>query len=196
MRPVRWFVLLFVSLLMVVASAPTAQANTGLKLFPTPTASSRPTGIAAGPDGNLWFTETGANAIGRITPAGVITEFPIPTANSSPWAITAGPDGNLWFTMPLGPGRGLGQITTSGVVTEFSCCHQPPLAISAGPDGNLWFTESGYLRRGMGGHSAGWIGRMTTTGVITEFPIPTVGSTPIGITAGPDGNLCFTEYKG
>ncbi len=38
----------------------------------------------AGTDGNLWFTEADANQIGRITPAGVITEFPVPTANSRP----------------------------------------------------------------------------------------------------------------
>jgi hypothetical protein len=31
---------------------------------------------------------------------------------------------------------------------------------------------------------------------ITEFPIPTSYSDPIGITAGPDGNLWFTEYLG
>ena len=54
--------------------------------------------ITAGPDGNLWFTELGG-AIGRTTPAGVITEFRagLPD-NSAPKDITAGPDGNLWFT--------------------------------------------------------------------------------------------------
>src|SRR3954469_5047322 len=35
----------------------------------------RPFGITVGPDGNLWFTERGANRIGRITLAGVVTEF-------------------------------------------------------------------------------------------------------------------------
>ncbi len=53
--------------------------------------------IAAGPDGDLWFTEFSGNAIGRITPAGVITEFAIPTAGSGPIGIAAGPDGNVWF---------------------------------------------------------------------------------------------------
>jgi streptogramin lyase len=38
--------------------------------FPTPTANSGPTGITTGPDGALWFTEGGANQIGRITTAG------------------------------------------------------------------------------------------------------------------------------
>ena len=30
-------------------------------------------------------------------------------------------------------------------------------------------------------------------GIITEFPIPTANSSSFGITAGPDGNLWFTE---
>src|SRR5262249_23331445 len=32
--------------------------------------------------------------------------------------------------------------------------------------------------------------------VITEFPVLTAGSDPFGITAGPDGNLWFTEQIG
>ena len=41
--------------------------------------------------------------------------------------------------------------------------------------------------------NAGWI---TTAGAVTEFPIPTPGSDTCGITAGPDGNLWFTERFG
>ena len=77
-----------------VASAAWAQTITE---FAIPTASSHPSEIAAGPDGNLWFTEEVANKIGRVTTAGVITEFAVPTANGEPQGITAGPDGALWF---------------------------------------------------------------------------------------------------
>src|SRR5215467_11039189 len=42
--------------------------------FSIPTAKSIPFGITVGPDGNLWFTESNANRIGRISPAGTITE--------------------------------------------------------------------------------------------------------------------------
>ena len=35
-----------------------------------------------------------------------------------------------------------------------------------------------------------------TTHVIAEFPVPTAGSHPVGITRGPDGNLWFTENAG
>ncbi len=61
-----------------------------------------------------------------------------------------------------------------------------PFDIVSGPDGALWFTEP------MGNK----IGRITTSGVITEFSIPTAGGEPTGITAGPDGALWFVELTG
>jgi len=147
-----------------------------------------PYGIAAGPDGNLWFTEyeVNHNNIGRITTTGVVTEFAIPTAGSGPTDVAAGPDGNLWFTELQG--NKIGRITVAGVITEFPIptAGASPQGITAGPDGNLWFTEEGKDQ----------IGRITTTGVITEFPTPTAASTPWGIAAGPDGNLWFAEYNG
>jgi streptogramin lyase len=162
--------------------------------YPLPTVGSFPFGIAAGPDGNLWFTEDhgNGNKIGRITTAGVITEFPTPTPVSTPTGITAGPDGNLWFTEKTV--SKIGRITTAGVITEFptppgdtrvcatDCGLSYPYGITAGPDGALWFTEA----------NASKIGRITTAGVITEFSTPTA-SESTGITAGPDGNLWFIE---
>jgi hypothetical protein len=65
--------------------------------------------ITAGPDRNLWFTETLANKIGRITPSGTITEYRVPTSNSNPGEITAGPEGDLWFTQS---GNKIGRITS------------------------------------------------------------------------------------
>jgi streptogramin lyase len=61
-----------------------------------------------------------------------------------------------------------------------------PVEITPGPDGNLWFTEQ----------SGNNIGRITTSGAITEFAALTTNSEPWGITAGPDGNLWFTERAG
>jgi virginiamycin B lyase len=72
-----------------------------------------------------------------------------------------------------------------------------PGGITTGPDGALWFTEEGTSR----------IGRMTTTGVVTnEFPVPTTPSAlpctdpafvpPLDqITVGPDGALWFTQPR-
>src|SRR5207249_4124769 len=40
------------------------------------------------------------------------------------------------------------------------------------------------------------IGRITTSGSVSEFGIPTPGSFPVGITAGPDGAVWFAERTG
>jgi streptogramin lyase len=66
-----------------------------------------PGSITSGPDGNLWFTEAGANSIGRINTAGQKTDFVVPTYNSSLTSIATGPDGNLWFTERLANKIGL-----------------------------------------------------------------------------------------
>src|SRR4029077_9616449 len=67
--------------------------------FAVPTANSQPGSLAAGPDGNVWFTEQNGNKIGRMSPAGaILDEFTIPTPNGGPGAIAAGPDQALWFT--------------------------------------------------------------------------------------------------
>ena len=52
-----------------------------------------------------------------------------------------------------------------------------PYAIAAGPDGSLWFTGS-----------SGTIGRMTTAGSFSQFPVPATGF-PLAIVAAPDGAL-------
>src|SRR5438094_4369341 len=153
-----------------------------------------PGGIVVGPDGNLWFTERGANKIGRISLTGDLAEFPIPTAASNPWRISTGGDGNLWFTERAA--NKIGRITPQGSITEFSRTNTPPgsqpLGISAGPDGNIWFTVPSPGLAPGGLNYEGLIGQITPSGTITEFPIG-LQRFPIGITAGPDGNLWFTE---
>ena len=140
-------------------------------------------GITGGPDGNVWFTELVGNRIGRITPAGEITEFPVPTANSEPIAITKGPDGNLWFAEQ--DGEKIGRLNPSThEIMEFPIPSGggEPRAITEGPDGNLWFSEDN-----------GDIGRITPTGTITQCTTGING--PIeGITKGPEGTLWFTEF--
>jgi streptogramin lyase len=194
-----------------------------------PVAAGNPRVIVPGSDGNLWFVEP--SSIGRITPAGILTEFPDP---NNPIDITPGPDGNLWFiegSVGCGGNGTVGRITTSGIITDFSfptCPHE----ISAGPDGNLWLTafdqniyrmdSSGSITGvfpvnscqalclGLGDITAGpdgnlWfldqfadpsssIGKITTSGVITEYPSPNVNTTLDRIAPGPcGGGLWFTE---
>ena len=152
--------------------------------FILPTPASRPSAITTGPDGALWFIELGGK-IGRITTAGNITEFPI-KGDGILHSITAGPDGALWVTEFTS--KKIGRIPTTATaenleLIEFTLPGSPaPFGITTGPDGALWFT---YFRAK--------IARITATGAVTEFTIPTENGSPGGITTGPDGALWFTE---
>jgi streptogramin lyase len=158
--------------------------------FPLPTAKAYPSSIVQGPDGAFWFTESHVanSAVGRITTGGTVTEYPTPTTNGEPSEITVGPDGNLWFTEIQG--NKIARMTTAGMITEFPVptAGSNPSGIAAGPDGALWFTET---------NAFGAIGRITTTGSVTEFALASSYFTlPLQIVAGDDGNLWFTEMYG
>src|SRR5689334_6423595 len=71
-------------------------ASTFTNEFPITTPQSLPLCVTTGNDGAVWFVETGASKIGRITTSGQLTEFVIPTPNSFPRGITVGPDGEIW----------------------------------------------------------------------------------------------------
>jgi streptogramin lyase len=155
--------------------------------FPVATGS-RPNYITAGPDGNMWFTDVALNKIGRITPAGQVSEFGVGlTPSAELTGITAGPDGNVWFTERKG-GK-VGRITPGGIITEFSSgiTGEPRdvYGITSGPGGKLWFTET----------SAGRIGAIDpATGEVKEFSSPSGVITKIVV--GPDGNLWYTNVEG
>jgi len=151
--------------------------------FPVPTKISRPHGITAGPDENVWFTEEWPETrkIGRITPEGQITEFPLTWGAAAPNSIAAGSDGNLWFT----DGLGVGRVSSSGQITQFPLPGgggRQTFGIAAGSDGNLWFSE-------VYPHA---IGRVTPKGQFAEFQLPEGSSRPRRVTAGPDGSMWFT----
>jgi streptogramin lyase len=141
-------------------------------------------GIAAGPDGNLWFSEESHNAVGRITPGAVITEFGAGFPTGNPRGIVTGPDGNLWVAMAGGNGA-IARVTKAGEVTEFDALTPgDPEDIAVGPDNNLWYVDS----------AANLIGRITPEGSITEFSDGlSDGAAPTGIAKGPDGAMWFTE---
>jgi len=96
--------------------------------FPAPGVGSSGFGIAAGADGNLWFTVYNHDQVDRMTTAGGVTAFP--AGGSNPKGITAGPDGNLWF-QAINPVNAIGRITPAGVITMF------PLPNTSGQPGGI-----------------------------------------------------------
>jgi streptogramin lyase len=124
----RWQVLRLISLgiaivaALAVALGATLSAAQGapfasLKQFRVPTIDTEPSSITNGSDDNRWFVEGNLDsvlespAIGRITPAGDITEFPVNCSFCSLSDIVQGPEDILYYTSN---DPSLGRITTSG----------------------------------------------------------------------------------
>jgi virginiamycin B lyase len=117
-----------------------------------------------------------------------------PHGSSAGSEIAAGPDGAVWFPAEsLDAGTGthvLVRLTTSGAITQFPVPVGTPSSITTGPDGALWFQLSPVP-----GPNGSGIGRMTTSGVFSVYPLTAWfgDGEPIGgITSGPGGNLWFT----
>ncbi len=120
----------------------------GFQSFPV-TPGSAPTGIAAGPDGALWYTEDGSNHIGRITIAGKSSEYALPFGSAAyTQGITNGPANALWFVTGYSQ-TAVGEITTAGAVTltPVPSRYTATGGIAATPDGSLWLTSSAGVVR-------------------------------------------------
>jgi virginiamycin B lyase len=169
-------------------------------VFPLPSAEAKITGIAAGPDGNVWFTEVtytnnstvanNINKIGHLTPSGTFIELALPTLDESDTvgSLITGSDGNLWFVIEgIKPDYStfgkMGRMTPQGTLKVFSLGQfAVPGDLTIGPDHNLWFTT---------GIS---IGRLTSDGQLKTFTPSGNANNRIavgGITTSTDGALWF-----
>jgi virginiamycin B lyase len=150
-----------------------------------PDNSSEPAADVLGPDGNIWFVENMGDNVGNITPAGKVTECNVGFAGfSNSFGIATGADGRIWFADPAAQRIGAINTDCSGLTYYSTGLTGQPDSIVAGPDGNLYFGEFSPT-----------VGRITTAGVITEFPLTaSEGSFPVlSLTVGPDKNIWFSN---
>ncbi len=101
-----------------------------------------------GPDGALWYVDTTANVVGRITPSGVLSRFAIPTPGSGAASITVGPDSNVWISEPNV--SQIARVSEQGFFTEFPTSGFVPGPIAGPPVGasgaaltQFWFLSNG-----------------------------------------------------
>jgi hypothetical protein len=94
----------------------TPTANPVITEFAVPTSQAFPAFVAAGLDGNLWFTEFDGNVVGRFTPSSACA--PVPTGsqcgsssdsallNGSPWVSPSTSDASIptWSGGPIATG--------------------------------------------------------------------------------------------
>jgi streptogramin lyase len=163
--------------------------------YTIPTSGVNPSELVTGSDNNLWVTwGSPNNPLLKVSPVGSMTAMAGGTITFSSYDVS-GP-GGLWYTgiQPSAGGTGpqspggtsglVGLMTTTGTDTQYILANSnDPRGITVGPDGNLWFTE----------HDLGKIAKITTSGTVTEYAIPTANSGPQDITLGANNELWFTE---
>jgi virginiamycin B lyase len=145
----------------------------------------QPTALTVGPSNEIWYAEWAGSNVGYIDNGGNAHEFDAGFGGfSNTFGIAYGSDGRIWFCDPQN-GRISAIDTDGGGLTHYSTGLSGQAdSIVAGPDGNLYF-----------GEFTGVIGKITTAGKITEYPLPqSEGSFPVlGITVGPDQNIWFSN---
>lgn len=122
-----------------------------------------------------WLPAAGSScAVGSPTPYGTNQD------------ITIGPDGVPWVALLGTSGSAGGQTAlarvANGTITIYPVSSNGD-SIAGIATGALWFTEA----------CSNQIGRMTTSGAVTQYPIPTSQAGPGRIIAGPNRTLWFTE---
>jgi uncharacterized protein (TIGR03437 family) len=108
----------------------------------------------------MWFTDGGANNIGRITADGkTFNEFPVPTVGANPLWIAPGPDGALWFVEQVG--NKIGRVTTPATPPSV-----PPTGVTDG---------AGFSAKISGGGigSIFGTGLSSATALAQTVPLPT-----------------------
>jgi virginiamycin B lyase len=173
------------ALLAVVAAG--AAAQPAISEWGIPTSGSQPSHIVPDGAGNLWFTQTAGNKIGRVSQNGVFQEFNVPTGDSQPWGIAVGPDGRVWFTQVAG--NRLAHVTPStGVIGQdaIPTTNSEPRGIVVDAAGNVWFAQARGNK----------IARMTEHGVFSEWTLPTANSRPWDLALDGSGNIWFTQRDG
>src|SRR5918999_2828459 len=181
--PVLRLALAPAGLLVLLAGAALAAPIGALKQYKIPTADSQPRDIARGADGNFWFTESNPNLpaqIGRVTPAGAMSEFGPACDFCILTDIAQGPDpGVLFFTSNE---AFLGRITTQGQFLE-------PITIpsSSAVGGDLAVHGTDVWFNDFNGDN---IWRYDTlTGQFTPFSVP---DTPTDVAVDAAGRVWFT----
>ena len=99
-----------------------------------------PQDVTVGPDGFIWFTDTGNNAITQVRGGSAMTSYTIPTASSTPIGIITLSKA-MWFAESAA-GK-IGSVTTAGKFNEYviPTTGSGVLSLAADPNGFIWFTE-------------------------------------------------------
>jgi virginiamycin B lyase len=203
-RPFAWSIGINLGLIIiafVTAGYALASAVGTILEFPIPYPETLPTGstheITYNQNGGnvLWVTGQNYDTLVKVALNGDLKLYPLPTG-SGPHGISFDAESQLWLTLEY-----MGKIaridSNANILAEYdvslNCSSCPeeinthPHGLGIGSDGKtVWYT----------GKATGTVGKITPDGKVQTYALSIVGSVPIYIKAGPDGNMWVTELVG
>jgi DNA-binding beta-propeller fold protein YncE len=120
---------------------PTDQVDAILSTWGLPTYSKGISNMISDFGGNMFFSDTGANKIGRLEPTtNMITEWTLPSNSSKPAGIAFdSASGNIYFA-DSGANKIGRLVPTTNVITEWNI-GKSPLALSVTPGGSIYYID-------------------------------------------------------
>jgi virginiamycin B lyase len=170
----------------IPAAAPTGPTGGGLS------------DMTVSADGSVWFLQSDADRLGRLSPDGTITDVPLARPGDGfirPSSLTADPDGSVWVSATLA-GRIARVDGRTLAVAQFPIPHATGVvkgaSLAADGDGGVWFEYPATSVYPEGSPPA--LGRMNRRGSITFHRLPDGQPRwPGSLTAGPDGAIWFLD---
>jgi virginiamycin B lyase len=144
-----------------------------------------PVGLAVDAQGAAWYTDPTEVMISRILPNGEIKSFPLGTPIARLGRLAVAPDGAVWFAESTA--YGFTQLK-DGVLTR----HVPksvrggPYGVTVDVQGNVWGTLQ----------SGNQLVKVSPDRQISEYELPTPGSSPSDVVADKTGNVWVVEFRG
>lgn len=143
-----------------------------------------PLGLAVATNGEVWFTDAIAEAVGRLSPDGAVQSFPLPTRITQFGRLAVAPDGSAWFA----DGWSNSVIRLKdGAFTPYPSRlpNAGPFGVAVDPGGTVWGTFQ----------TTNKLVRVTPDGQITEIEVPTRSSGPTDIAVDSTGGVWFIELR-
>ena len=144
-----------------------------------------PVGLAVDAQGAAWFVDPTEVQISRMLPSGEIKSFPLNTPIARLGRLAVAPDGAVWFAESTAYGFTRlkdGELTRNVPKSA----RGGPYGVAVDAKGVVWGTLQG----------GNTLVRIAPGEQITEYEIPTAGSSPSDIAVDASGNAWFVEFRG
>ena len=147
-----------------------------------------PLGLAIDANGSAWYTDSPKGVISRVSPEGEIHSFSLSMPIVRLGRLAIAPDGAIWFAEPIPVSvtqlkDGVFRRFVVGPPAPTGLDNVAPFGVAVDPRGVVWATLQ----------NANKLVRISASGEMTPFPVPTRRSGLADIAVDPSGAVWFLE---